>query len=171
MQVESRYCPTTSCLGVHRIEVAVHPNRSTLRALAAAGVGALLLVAAPAAVAAPDLAGTWESASVKNGGAGYTLVVKAADSDPVNAYDVVVRYRPAGAQADKRVKAGMTQKGNKVFLLLNGQGGLADAGNSTIMKGTLGQDGSLFFPTCLKQLPAVGKGKAAAVCLFQESAS
>jgi hypothetical protein len=81
----------------------------------------------------------------------------------------VVRYRPAGAKAVKSVKAGMTQKGMKASLLLNGKGGLADASNANIMKGTIGQDGSVYFPTCLEQLPKIGKANAAEVCLFQEA--
>ena len=144
-------------------------SRSRLAALAGVAIGALVLGVAPAATAAPSLAGIWASASLKNGGPGYILVVTAADSDPTNAYDVVVRYRPAGANAEKRVKAGMTQKDMKASLLVNGKGGLADASNANIMKGTIGKDGSVYFPTCLKQLPKLGKGKASEVCLFQRA--
>jgi len=111
----------------------------------------------------------WASSSLKNGGPGYVLVVTAADSDPSNAYSVVVRYVPAGATAEKRVKAGMTQIGMTASLLVNGKGGLADASNANIMKGTIGKDGSVSFPTCLEQLPAIGKGKASEVCLFQRA--
>jgi hypothetical protein len=81
----------------------------------------------------------------------------------------VVRYVPAGATAEKRVKAGMTQKGMNASLVVNGKGGLADASNANIMKGTIGKDGSVYFPTCLEQLPKIGKANAAEVCLFQEA--
>jgi hypothetical protein len=147
----------------------VRLTRSRLTALAGVAIGALVLGVAPAASAAPDLAGIWASSSLKNGGPGYILVVTAADSGPANAYNVVVRYRPAGANAEKRVKAGMTQKGREASLLVNGKGGLADASNANIMKGTIGKDGSVFFPTCLEQFPKVGKGTASEVCLFQRA--
>jgi len=144
-------------------------TRSRLTTLAGVTIGALVLGVAPAASAAPDLAGMWASSSLKNGGPGYVLVVTAADSEPTNAYNVVIRYVPAGATAEKRVKAGMTQKGMKASFLVNGKGGLADASNANIMKGTIGKTGSVSFPTCLEQLPAIGKGKASEVCLFQRA--
>jgi hypothetical protein len=54
------------------------------------------------------------------------------------------------------------------MLVLNGKGGLMDPSNPNIMKGTLGQDGSMYFPTCYKQLKYVTKKQAPKMCLFQE---
>ena len=146
--------------------------RRILSAVAATAVLATAAVGlAPAASAAPDLAGAWKSASLKMDGVGYRMTVKAADADPGNAYTVVLRFRYQDGKTGPRIKAGMVAAGSKVSMLLDGKGGLADANNPNIMKGTIGQDGSLFFPTCYKQLKFVTKKNADEGCLFQEMPS
>jgi len=142
------------------------------RILSAAAATAVLATAAiglaPASSAAPDLSGAWKSAALKMDGVGYRMAVTSADGDPGNAYFVVLRFRYEDGTKGPRIKAGMTADGDSVSLLLNGKGGLADPNNPNIMKGTIGQDGSMFFPTCYKQLKFITKKNADAGCLFQE---
>lgn len=130
----------------------------------------LVLTLAPAASAADDLAGAWNAASRRDGGPGYSMKVTSADADPGNAYNAVLRFHFQDGKVGKRVKAGIVQNGSKVWLLLNGKGGFANPKNPNIMKGSLGQDGSMYFPTCYKQLDYVTKKMAPEMCLFQEFA-
>lgn len=146
--------------------------RRTLSVAAAALTAATVAVAfTPTATAAGDLSGFWKSASLKMDGAGYRMIVTSADADPGNAYTVVLRFRYEDGKLGPRIKAGLVSDGDNLSLLINGKGGLADANNPNIMKGTLGQDGSMFFPTCYQQLKFVTKKMADAGCLFQERPS
>lgn len=146
--------------------------RRTLSAVAAAALVVTAAIGfAPASTAADDLSGRWKSASLKMDGVGYRMIVASADADPGNAYFVVLRFRYQDGKLGPRIKAGMTAEGDSVSLLLNGKGGLADPNNPNIMKGTIGQDGSLFFPTCYEQLKFVTKKNADEGCLFQEMPS
>lgn len=143
-----------------------------LLTVAAAAVTVTVAVAStPAAMASGDLSGFWKSASLKMDGVGYRMIVKSADADPGNAYTVVLRFRYQDGKLGPRIRAGMVADGNTLSLLLDGKGGLADANNPNIMKGTLGQDGSMFFPTCYQQLKFVTKKMADEGCLFQERPS
>lgn len=141
--------------------------------VAAAAVTAVTVAMAftPTASAADDLSGFWKSASLRMDGVGYRMVVTSADADPGNAYTVVLRFRYQDGRLGPRIRAGMVADGNKLSLLLNAKGGLADANDPNIMKGTLGQDGSMFFPTCYQQLKFVTKKTADEGCLFQERPS
>lgn len=146
--------------------------RRILSALAATAVVATAAIGvAPASNAAPDLAGVWKSASLKMDGVGYRMTVKSADDDPGNAYFAVLRFRYEDGTKGPRIKAGMIVEGTTPYLLLDGKGGFADANNPNIMKGSIGQDGSLFFPTCYKQLKFITKKNADSGCLFQEMPS
>jgi hypothetical protein len=143
--------------------------RRVLTVMAATlSVAGLVLGIAPAASAADDLAGSWNAASRRDGGPGYSMKVTAADADPGNAYSAVLRFHFQDGKTGKRVKAGLLQNGSKVWMVLNGKGGFADSTNPNIMKGSIGQDGSMYFPTCYKQLAYVTKKMAPEMCLFQE---
>jgi hypothetical protein len=143
--------------------------RSILSTVTAAlAAVALALTVTPAASAA-DLGGMWNSASRRGGDIGYSMKVT-SQSPPPRAYSVVLRFHYQDGKVGPRIKAWMTSTGSTVLLVLNGKGGLADLGNPNIMKGTLGQDGSLYFPTCYKQLTFINKGFARQACLFQEFA-
>jgi len=126
-----------------------------------------LTFAASTPASAADLSGRWKSASLKMDGVGYKMTMAAADS-PANAYTVVLRFRYQDGRTGPRIRAGMVTNGSNLFLLLNGKGSFEDASNPNIMKGTLGNDGSMFFPTCYKQLKFITKKNADAGCLFQE---
>ena len=136
--------------------------------IALIAVSGLILTTAPAASAAPDLAGKWKSAALKMDGVGYKMTVVAEDSDPANAYDVVLRFRYQDGTTGPRIKAGMIQDGRTLYMVLNGKGDLMDVNGPNVMKGSLGQDGSMFFPTCYTQLKFVTKKTADEGCLFQE---
>lgn len=127
----------------------------------------LTLTVSPAASAA-DLSGMWNAEARRGGYPGYSMKVIAADNPPGNAYDVVLRFHYQDGRVGPRIKGGIAVDGTKLYLVLNGKGGLADMSNPNIMKGTLGQDGSMYFPTCYKQLKFVTKKTAPEACLFQE---
>lgn len=134
--------------------------------LAAAG----LVLGTSSTASAADLSGRWKSASLKMDGVGYKMTVAAADS-PANAYSVVLRFRYEDGTTGPRIKAGMVSNGDTLYMVLNGKGGLEDMSNPNIMKGSLGNDGSMFFPTCYKQLKFITKKNADSGCLFQEMPS
>jgi hypothetical protein len=134
----------------------------------AVAAAALVLGLAPAASASDDLSGKWNAASRRGGYPGYSMKVTSADANPANAYFVVLRFHYQDGRVGPRIRAGMVSDGNKLQLVLNGKGGLADPSNPNIMNGTIGQDGSMYFPTCYKQLKFVTKKMAPQMCLFQE---
>lgn len=135
--------------------------------VAVLGLGGAIALA-PSASAADDISGSWNAVSRKGGDPGYSMKITAADADPGNAYSGVLRFHYQDGKVGPKIKAGLLTNGSKVWLLLNGQGGFADASNPNIMKGTIGQDGSLYFPTCYKKLKFVTKKNAPESCLFQE---
>lgn len=141
--------------------------RTALTALTVAGLTAALTVTMLPSAAAADLSGRWNAEARRSGDPGYSMKVVASDS-PANAYSVVLRFHYQDGRVGPRIKAGMTTNGNRLFLLIDGEGGLADQKDPNIMKGTLGQDGSMSFPTCYKQLTFVTKKTADSGCLFQE---
>ena len=122
------------------------------------------------AASAADLSGRWKSASLKMDGVGYKMTVAAADS-PANAYNVVLRFRYEDGTRGPRIKARMIDNGGTLYLLLDGQGSIENLINPNIMRGSLGNDGSMFFPTCYQQLKFITKKNADAGCLFQEMPS
>lgn len=143
---------------------------STVTAALAATALALTMSSAAAAAADDDLSGMWNSSSRREGYIGYSMKV-VSKSTPAGAYSVVLRFHYQDGRVGPRIKGGMTSKGNKVYLVLNGKGGLADLSNPNIMTGTIGQDGSMYFRTCYKQLTFITKGFAPQACLFQEFAA
>jgi hypothetical protein len=145
-------------------------RRILVLATVALSAVALSLGLAASASASDDLAGRWKSASLRDfGGPGYVMRVTSADADPGNAYSAVLRFRYQDGRIGPRVRAGLLQNDSEVWMVLNGKGGFANASNPNIMKGTIGNDGSMFFPTCYKQLKFATKKNADEMCLFQES--
>lgn len=144
--------------------------RTILTTFTALLVAAGLALGMSTAASAADLSGRWKSASLKMDGVGYKMTVAAADS-PANAYDVVLRFRYQDGRTGPRIKAGMISNGKTLYLVLNGKGSFEDMSNPNIMKGSLGNDGSMFFPTCYQQLTFITKKNADSGCLFQEMPS
>ena len=128
--------------------------------------GALVLGASTAAHADADLAGHWSSASLRQDGVGYGLSL-VATSSPDNAYNGVLVMHFQDGRLGKRIRIGLVEKGDKVTLVM--PGGSFASGRKTL-SGTLGQDGSLFFPNCQRQLAYVTKATAPSMCMFEEFA-
>lgn len=137
------------------------------RTVAAAGLAASIVVGIPAlAWANPtgDLAGHWNSASLRINGMGYSLSLTDA-SDPAGAYDGVLLFHFEDGRLGPKTEVGVVLDGSKVTLVMPG-GSLA-SGTKTLT-GTLGQDGSIFFPKCYKQFSWATKSYADKMCWFQE---
>ncbi|MDI1289070.1 MAG: hypothetical protein PSX37_03845 [bacterium] len=128
--------------------------------------GALILGVQAAAHADTDLAGHWNSASLRQDGVGYSLSLTATSS-PATAYNGVLVMHFQDGRLGKRTKVGLVEKGDKVTLVMPG-GSLA-SGRKTLA-GTIGQDGSLFFKNCQKEFTYVTKATAPQMCMFEEFA-
>jgi hypothetical protein len=126
---------------------------------------AVVVSASPAAFAA-DLNGSWSSAARRGGGVGYSMTL--TPKSTANSYAAALRFHYQDGRVGPRIKGALFSMGNRVFLLLNDTGTSSDMSNPNVMRGTLGQDGSLYFPTCYKQLKFVTKKTAPQMCLFQE---
>lgn len=147
--------------------------RRTSSVIAALAVAGLAMTSQPALAGdvpgtVPDLSGRWSSAALRQDDVGYTMRL-AAQCTPPTCYDVVLQMRFQDGTRGPRITAGMTVQGSRARLVLDGDGGL-DGPNPSAMNGTIGMDGSLFFPTCYQQLASVTKADADTMCLFQEFA-
>lgn len=133
-------------------------TRRLVTVLLAAVVGLLgLAPAAHAATSDTSLAGTWNSASLRQDGVGYKLrVVKGASGQP---YTTKLRMIFQDGKKGPVLPGTLTVNGSKVTLRVPTVGTL---------RGTIGQDGSIFFATCNKKLDYVTKADADTMCLFQE---
>lgn len=133
--------------------------RRLVTVLLAAVVGVLAL--APTAQAADSagtsLGGTWNSASLRQDGVGYKLrLVKGSADAP---YAAKLRMIFQDGKKGAVLPGTLTVNGSKVTLRLPEVG---------VLKGTIGQDGSIFFATCNRTLDYVTKADADTMCLFQE---
>ena len=143
-----------------------------------ATVGAVLMAAtslalAPSAQAGdigssgPDLAGRWRSAALKMTGLGYAMTLRHIGGSSTNVYRARVAFLGAGAVPD-------TLGGTSVITLY-GRDALwkwtGEPGQTKRLRGTLGNDGSLYFPTCWRLVVFAAKATADEDCLFQENAS
>ncbi len=134
-------------------------TRRLVTVLLAAVVGTLAL--APVAQAADSsgtsLAGTWNSASLRQDGVGYKLrLVKGMAGDP---YAAKLRMVFQDGKKGPVLPGTAAVSGSKVTLRLPKVG---------VLHGTIGQDGSIFFAKCNRTLDYVTKADADTMCLFQE---
>lgn len=132
----------------------------------AACAAGLALAAAPAATAGDsgrtdDLSGRWQSATLKMDGLGWALTLRPATVG--SGYVAVFQFQDQDGSPGARVRARVTADGNRVVLVWNGE-----PGQRTVLRGSLGMDGSLFFPTCYRLLTLTSKPMADENCLFQE---
>jgi hypothetical protein len=113
------------------------------------------------AAATPSLTGTWNSASLRMDGIGYSLAVTPfeAGSARPHAYQGVVRFHFQDGRLGKRISVQLTQHGSKITMAMPGK---------PAVSGTLGQDGSITFAGCQAQLKWATKSNADSMCLFQE---
>lgn len=137
----------------------------TIRSLIAAVLATGFLVALPSAARADtNLAGHWNSSSLRQDGVGYSLSLTAASS-PATAYNGVVRFGFQDGRLGKPITIGLVQRGDDLTLVMPG-GSLA-SGRKTLL-GTLGQDGSIYFANCQTLFPHVTKKTSPTMCLFQQ---
>ena len=105
------------------------------RTVAAAGLAASIVVGIPAlAWANPtgDLAGHWNSASLRINGMGYSLSLTDA-SDPAGAYDGVLLFHFEDGRLGPKTKVGVVLDGSKVTLVMPG-GSLASGTKTLAVK-------------------------------------
>jgi hypothetical protein len=140
-------------------------RRAVAIVTSAACAGALTLAATPvhAGDVGPtdDLSGRWQSASLKMDGLGWALTIRPTVGR--SGYAAVFQFRDQDGRPGARVRARITADGSRVVLVWNGE-----PGQRTVLKGTLGMDGSLFFPTCYRLFTLTSKSMADENCLFQE---
>jgi hypothetical protein len=132
----------------------------------AACTAALALVAAPATRAGDtgrtdDLSGRWQSATLKMDGLGWALTLRPATVG--SGYLAVFQFQDQDGSPGATVRARVTSDGNRVVLVLNGE-----PGQRTVLRGSVGMDGYLFFPTCYRLFTLTSKPMADENCLFQE---
>ncbi len=135
------------------------------RSISASVLAAGLLLAAPGlAHGETDLAGHWSSSALRSDGVGYSLSLSAT-SRPTTSYDGVLLFHFQDGRLGKKMHVGVAQKGNRLTLVM--PGGSIASGKKTL-KGTLGQDGSIYFAHCERQFPYVTRSTAPEMCMFQE---
>jgi hypothetical protein len=134
----------------------------------AAGLAAMV---APGALAGdvtsgPNLTGRWESVLVRDD-EGWSMNVRRVAGKP----DVyVARFSGQfGAVPEPGPKVRLVVDGSRVRLIWRGVPDTAPApGQRTVLRGTIGQDGSIFFPRCYRVLANVDKQMADEACMFQQ---
>ncbi len=136
--------------------------RRALSALVALTCAAVVVVLAPAAAhaadaAGPDLAGRWNSASLRMDDVGYTMRL-AATGTPER-YDASLRMIFQDGRRGRLIDGTVSVNGSRATLRIDG---------ARAMRGSLGMDGSLYFPTCHRELAFVPRKAAGSMCLFQE---
>lgn len=137
--------------------------------LGAALIAASSLALAPVAHAGDiassnaDLAGRWRSAALKMNGLGYGMTVRHMSGMASNTYRARVAFLGAAAVPD-------TVGGTNTITVYGRDLVWTWTGGSKSMRlhGTLGMDGSMYFPTCYKLLIYASKASRAEDCLFQE---
>jgi hypothetical protein len=144
-------------------------SRVTALLATAACAAALTLTAAPASHAGDvgptdDLSGRWQSASLKMDGVGWALTLRPAVVG--SGYAAVFQFRDQDGNPGARVRARITADGDRVALIWTGE-----TGQRTVLKGSLGMDGSIFLPTCYRLFSFTTKSTADEACLFQEMPS
>lgn len=136
-------------------------SRSSRIALVVGAVSALLLPMAPIAHAAqtdpPNLAGRWDSASLRMDDVGYSM--RLAATSTAGRYSAIVRMTYQDGRRGPRLAGWVTVDGSRARLHVAGEG---------TVRGTLGQDGSLYFPRCHRVLDEAERAQRDTMCLFQE---
>ncbi len=94
-------------------------------------------------------------------GLGWALTIRPTAGR--SGYAAVFQFQDQDGSPGARVRARITADGSRVVLVWNGE-----PGQRTVLKGTLGMDGSLFFPTCYRLFTLTSKSMADENCLFQE---
>jgi hypothetical protein len=139
----------------------------------AAGLGTMTAPAARAGdvASSPNLSGRWDSAAVKMGDVGWTMRLRPVADKP-NVYVATFTSRKDGTATVTEGPMRLVVRGERVRLVWRGVPDEAPApGQRTVVRGTIGQDGSIFLPRCYTVLTLVVKATADEGCLFQERPS
>ena len=118
-----------------------------------------LALAGPAAAAnvgGPDVSGRWNSASLRSDDVGYWLKVGPAATP--GTYPTLARMRFQDGRSGPVIRGTLTVDGQDLRLRLP---------RGTV-RGSLGQDGSMYFPRCARVLAHVAAAEADQMCLFQD---
>jgi hypothetical protein len=146
-------------------------RRFLAAAMSAVMATGLAVMVAPGAQAGdvtsgPNLTGRWESVLVRDD-EGWSMSVRrvAGKSDVY-----VARFSGQfGEVPEGGPKVRLVVNGSQVRLIWRGVRDEAPApGQRTVLRGTIGQDGSIFFPRCYKVLTNVDKQMADEACMFQQ---
>lgn len=78
-------------------------------------------------------------------------------------YRARLRFTYQDGRRGSLIRATVTDASSSTRMTVRG-----DSGRTTTLRGSLGMDGSLYFPTCYRVLPLLTKADAGADCLFQE---
>ena len=138
-------------------------RRFTVTLAATAMALASLATIAPSAVAgdtstSPDLSGRWNSAILRMDGVGWSMRLTPVAGSPAS-YDAILRFNYQDGRTGLRTRATVTVAGEKVTVRIS---------DGRALKGSIGQDGSLFLPRCYEVLKFSTKADADETCLFQD---
>lgn len=143
--------------------------RSAASIVMAGVLGAGLLVAAPAAHAGDtdaggaDLSGRWRSVTLRTTDMGYRMTLRATGAP--GTYAARIAW-VGGLQ-------GADPLGGTSTIRLRGADAVwtweGEPGQTMRLRGSLGQDGSLFFPRCYRLVEFASAATADEDCLFQEA--
>ncbi len=141
--------------------------------LVAATVGAAVaaLAFAPLSLAASprdtlDLSGTWKSASVViDSGAPYYSLTLTPACKPASCYNGVLQFHYTDGKVGKPIKVGVAQDANPTtFSMVFPGGALID--NQKVIRGTVGNDGSISLSRCWTYMKQASKATADTLCDF-----
>jgi len=141
--------------------------------LVAATVGAAVaaLAFAPLSLAASprdtlDLSGTWKSASVViDSGAPYYSLTLTPACKPASCYNGVLQFHYTDGKVGKPIKVGVAQDANPTtFSMVFPGGALID--NQKVIRGQVGNDGSISLSRCWTYMKQASKATADTLCDF-----
>lgn len=137
--------------------------RSVIALLAAVVTPALLVGAAPSAVAAPDLTGRWVSDSLRDNRIGYYLVLR-SDPDGNDRYVGHLRFERQNGERGARMPLSATVVGDRVILAA--RDGRFDKRGRAISARLDGR-GALVLTNCLDRLEQVMSWDLASDCTLR----
>ena len=139
--------------------------------VATAGAAVAALALAPMSHAASprdtlDISGTWKSASVViDSGAPYYTLTLTSQCKPASCYSGVLQFPYTDGKVGKPIKVGVAQDANPTtFSMVFPGGALID--NKKVIRGHVGNDGSLSLSRCWTYMKQATKATADTLCDF-----
>jgi len=144
-------------------------RRLTAVGASSACILALAITTAPGVAAGDtgstgDLAGRWKTAALKTDGVGYSMTLLPSGQD--RSYNARLRFSYQDGRRGSLIRATVSGTGSTARMVFTG-----DSGETTTLKGSIGMDGSIYFPACYRVLPLITRSEAPTSCLFQEMPS